>query len=372
VIYRSRNRLHPDILPRLPKDLPLLILKKKDQLNNEKSFVVCRERVLTVLQYLTEKNDTFIRHGIRMCKDRIDALPIDGIPEDLNVIEDQEVNPNAEKRLVDIGPEIQQNNNETVNEEPYETFIASEDTQPLQIDYIKEKINWPEANQEPINEYNFNSMATLLFPKLFPNGKGDPTNKVRKKEVSETLAINHLIKVVANNSKGEQYYPVASHPRFKFWFYDRLRRHRSLAQCKVYMQQNKEDANLTIEQLKQLMTTGDSTAFMKKMSSYAANITGSDSYWSRRRSELEATFEQAKTASAFFTFSYPDLHWEDLQRMMPGPLATTFTEKYRKILDNPHLVDWFFSHKLNEFLKTVFDDVLECEWRWHRYEWQSR
>ena len=44
-----------DILPRLPKDLPLLILKKKDQLNNEKSFVVCRERVLTVLQYLTEK-----------------------------------------------------------------------------------------------------------------------------------------------------------------------------------------------------------------------------------------------------------------------------------------------------------------------------
>ena len=35
-----------------------------------------------------------------MCKDRIDALPIDGIPEDLNVIDDQEVNPNAEQRLV--------------------------------------------------------------------------------------------------------------------------------------------------------------------------------------------------------------------------------------------------------------------------------
>jgi len=138
------------------------------------------------------------------------------------------------------------------------------------------------------------------------------------------------------------------------------------------MQQQKEDANLTIEQLKKLMTTGDSNAFMKKMSSYAANITGSDAYWSRRRSELEATFEQAKTASAFFTFSYPDNHWEDLQKLMPGPLASTFTEKYKKVLNNPHLVDWFFSHKLNEFLKTVFDDVLECEWRWHRYEWQSR
>ena len=77
------------------------------------------------------------------------------------------------------------------------------------------------------------------------------------------------------------------------------------------------------------MTSGDSSALMKKMSSYAANITGSDSYLSRRRSELVATFEQAKTASAFFKFSYPDLHWEDLQRMMPGPLVTTFTEKYK-------------------------------------------
>ena len=78
-------------------------------------------------------------------------------------------------------------------------------------------------------------MASLLFPKLFPNSRGDPTNKIRFKEVSETLAINHLIKVVAKNSNGEEYYPVASHPGFKFWFYDRLRRHRSLDQCKVYM-----------------------------------------------------------------------------------------------------------------------------------------
>ena len=34
-------------------------------------------------------------------------------------------------------------------------------------------------------------MASLLFPKLFPNGKGDPTNKIRIKEVSETLAIEN-------------------------------------------------------------------------------------------------------------------------------------------------------------------------------------
>ncbi len=97
------------------------------------------------------------------------------------------------------------------------------------------------------------------------------------------------------------------------------------------MQQQKEDANLTIEQLKKLMTTGDSNAFMKKMSSYAANITGSDAYWSRRRSELEATFEQAKTASAFFTFSYPDNHWEDLQKKFKKTFILRLTLKAKSI-----------------------------------------
>ncbi len=327
-----------DQLPRLPKDLPILILKKKNQINEEKQFIVCKDRVEKCIDYLVENNEIFKAHGIRKSLEALNALPVYGIPANLNVIEDDENISNIDNILVDVGPEII-NNTSNDNEEPYQSFIASENTQPLQVDYIKEKVNWPTASTVPINEWNQNAMATLLFPKLFPNGKGDPTNKIRVKDVSETLAINHLMKVVVKNSQGNDYYPIASHPRFKFWMYDRLRRHRSLEQCKIYMQQQKEDANLTIEQLKRLMTNGDSTGFMKKMSSYAANITGSDAYWSRRRSELEATFEQAKTASAFFTFSYPDIHWEDLQKLMPGPLATTFTEKYKKVLENPHLVE---------------------------------
>ncbi|CAF1045089.1 unnamed protein product [Brachionus calyciflorus] len=108
------------------------------------------------------------------------------------------------------------------------------------------------------------------------------------------------------------------------------------------------------------------------MSTFAANITGSDANWYKRIGELEATFEQMKTATAFFTFSYPDHHLHDLHRLMPGPPAEGKAQKYRNLMNNPHLVDWFFSYRLNEFLKVVFDDILDCEWRWHRYEWQSR
>ena len=195
-----------------------------------------------------------------------------------------------------------------------------------------------------------------MFPKLFPNGKGDPTKKDRLQEVSETLAIKHLIKVVTKSANTDQlYYPYAQHPRFKFWFYDRLRRHRSLKQCKVFMKHNPQEANLSIKELKQLISNGDSLIFMKKLSSYSSNITGSDAYWHKRRSELEATFEQMLPATAFFTFSYPDVHWDDLHKLMPGLAATTSGQKYKNMLNNPHLVDWFFSFKLNEFLKVVFD-----------------
>ena len=57
---------------------------------------------------------------------------------------------------------------------------------------------------------------------------------------------------------------------------------------------------------------------------------------------------------------------------MPGPFTTDKTKRYQNVLNNPHIVDWYFGFRLSEFLKVVFDGILNCEWRWLRYEWQSR
>ena len=46
-------------------------------------------------------------------------------------------------------------------------------------------------------------------------------------------------------------------------------------------------------------------------------------------------------------------------------LENTPTNRYKNTLNTPHLVDWLFSDRLNEFLKAVFDDMLHGEWRWH-------
>ena len=62
----------------------------------------------------------------------------------------------------------------------------------------------------------------------------------------------------------------------------------------------------------------------------------------------------------------------DLHKLMPGGFSECPKIRYKNVLNNPHIVDFYFSYRLNEFLKVVFDGILDCEWRWHRYEWQSR
>lgn len=97
-----------------------------------------------------------------------------------------------------------------------------------------------------------------MFPKLFPNCFGDPTIKSRRHYVSETDAYRHLLKFACNRSgSGHLYYPFAEHPRFMFYVNDRLMRHRSFSQSKIYLKQNVEDANLTASELKNLIMTNN-------------------------------------------------------------------------------------------------------------------
>ena len=108
------------------------------------------------------------------------------------------------------------------------------------------------------------------------------------------------------------------------------------------------------------------------MSSYAANITNSDAYWTKRRYELLATIEQRGLPTFFFTFSYANIHWPDLHRLMPGTQSTTRSQRYKNVLNNPHLVDWYYGYRLDEFIKLIFVETLRCKWYYYRHERQSR
>jgi hypothetical protein len=58
--------------------------------------------------------------------------------------------------------------------------------------------------------------------------------------------------------------------------------------------------------------------------------------------------------------------------LMPGGWSDDKNVRYKNVLNNPHIVDWYFSYRLDSFLQVVFDGILGCDWRWHRFEWQGR
>jgi hypothetical protein len=155
------------------------------------------------------------------------------------IVDNEQACENMDKVINDVGPEIA--NNILENDECTNTYIESDASDLLQIDRIQQvvKMDWPNADNKPINEFDYDGLCSMTFPCLFPYGLGDPTKKARKFEVTETDGFKHLLKYATKHSVSEtMYYPFAKHPRFKFWAYDRLRRHRGLCQSKVYLDQN--------------------------------------------------------------------------------------------------------------------------------------
>jgi hypothetical protein len=102
-------------------------------------------------------------------------LPENGIPNDLHEIDDS----NGNQSDNDEGPEVLENNFDTDNVDDFfqEAFIESEINQELQSQLIDKAINFPKSSIIPINEYECGAICSLLFPKLFPVGKADPTKK---------------------------------------------------------------------------------------------------------------------------------------------------------------------------------------------------
>ena len=155
-------------LPRVPKDLPILILKKKDQANNVQKFKVNLLRVERVLRWLCANYPVYIANNLKKDETIFNLLPDGSIPLDLNTADDTEAQ-NIDSILIDHGPKI----NDKEQEVDYEAFVESDDNEPLQIDNIRNSIEFPKAQTKAINEFEIESICS----RLFPNGAGDPTNR---------------------------------------------------------------------------------------------------------------------------------------------------------------------------------------------------
>jgi len=241
------------ILPRLTRDISLIIIEKKDKSNINKEFIVNRHRIENVLRYLCNNNELWKSHGIQINIDNLASLPENDVPLDLHIIPDIE---SEYEHAPDNGPILHDQSVIEEDESNINTYIDVEEKSLTECDKIRHRLKFPEINPLPLNEFDYDGIISLVFPKLFPNCLGDPTIKARLHRVTETEGYRHLIKFACKKAYSDElYYPFAQHPRFMFYANDRLTRHRTLDQSKVYLKQNPADANITISELKEAIRT---------------------------------------------------------------------------------------------------------------------
>ncbi|XP_028408480.1 uncharacterized protein LOC114531038 isoform X1 [Dendronephthya gigantea] len=219
-------------------------------------------------------------------------------------------------------------------------------------------------------------MRVYVKPGGQRDGKGDPTNQGLLRDVPLQERIKHLLKF-AENIDGKWVYRFANHPRFSYWAFNMIQRKRILQQSGIFLKQNPGEAHLTIDELREMAVNNNANVFMSKVSRYVGNIAGTNSYWNRVRDELKAIITNVGAPTLFFTFSSADMHWPELHALFNAGTDcqtgnSTSQVRRQNVINNPHLVDWFFTQRLESFVKHWLYEKLGAKWHWFRYEYQGR
>jgi len=92
---------------------------------------------------------------------------------------------------------------------------------------------------------------------------------------------------------------------------------------------------------------------MSKLMHYAKNVTGSNSYWHKAKEDLRATIAQVGPPTIFFTLSCADYHWPEFHELFCDPHSEHIKPAIRQqnVLENPHILDWFFTERTDRFVK---------------------
>ena len=364
-------------LPSQVADLPVLVVRRHGADETHRDFTVRRHRVPDAILWLKTNNPFF--KDIEIDRAVINSLPENGIPEELRyVIDESGPLVHVENEGPPQNPVADDvNEEELVLENGSTSFIPMRQRQRKEGEAIQDAVNegdpldWPSTEGNAINEFKTDGLATMAFPTLFPYGKGDPTNRARNHDITLTEAFKHLMKF-AEFTNGKFEWRFASHPRFPYWALNMKQRHQLLSQANIYLRQHPADANMTMEELKDMVNSMSANQMVNRLQRYVSKVQGTNQYWYQRLQELLALLEQKGCPTFFFTFSAADSHWPDLQRLLQNDEGATRSQRAQAVIDNPHLTDWFFVQRLEAFVTHWLNGVLDAEWYWYRFEYQAR
>ena len=217
----------------------MLKLKVK---NTFKDVNVRRQKVLDSLLWLKQNNPQY--KNVEIDSQALNELHVNGSPTNLLTVE---TNDDVTRQTVenDVGPPTDNSSEDTVynNSTEMSSFLPVGEEHQQELDAVRnqlsaaEPMSWPTIEDHPLNEYQTQYLATMAFPTLFPDGKGDSTNQALQRNVPLSERIKHLMKF-GEKIDGKWVYRFANHPRFGYWAFNMIQRMRTLQQTGIFLKQN--------------------------------------------------------------------------------------------------------------------------------------
>ena len=161
------------------------------------------------------------------------------------------------------------------------TFVPMKFRQSTEKEIIQTTVNpmhvieWPQISNTPIDEFHTEGYFTMAFPCLFPTGSGDYTSPRQRR-----ITLGYYIKHMMLYKDGR----FARHSRFRYFALNTSMRWHSLQTGRIYVRQNPTDAQLTIDELRQLVNNEDDS-FANRVVHFGYTLRGTAQYWFKQRSQ---------------------------------------------------------------------------------------
>ena len=354
------------LLPRLPRNLDVLIVRKGTSDRQYRDFRVRRHVVKEALHWLLNNNKYYQANDIRINHEALAQLPNDGNLNELrSVIIEDSISSEA-----DVFEEncYDDDNNLSRSFIPNAAYsMTEEESVRKSIDDRQQTSSnvstmmWPTIGGTPINEFTTEGYFSLAFPTLFPTGAAEFLGQ-RHNSVTVGYYFKHLMMY------GDGHF--ARHARFRYFALNTEMRWRAIQTGRIYVRQNPGDAQLSLDELCDMIgRQGDS--FSNRVLHYGTNLRGTKQYWYKQRSNLISMVDTLGLPTIFFTHSAADLQWPELAHLIcPDP--TSKVSRAKAVIENPAVADWFFTHRVQKFIDAYYIGVLGATDYWLRFEWQHR
>ena len=386
-------------LPRYPKDLPFICIRKTGTDNNIKEFRVNRDRILKCLRWLQQNNPFY--QNIYIDWSALNILPSDGyisthirnIVDDRNLVADL-------THLSDVTPDDVASDSSgfttRCNVESTDNRIRQQVDQISKGDSDSSNhatyLPYPQRSNVPVNEFTCVGLLAKAFWTLFPYGTGDFSTPRNRKEESLQKYFQHLIWYY--NSRLEVY-PFVKHRIFVHYACNLLQRWAALTTGRVYV--SRCNRNLTLDELKDKLEQND-TSVLQGLTYFGKRLLGTEQYCYQKRQEAHSvvvfnTIENNQGMELFISLTDADLHHPSLHKMLPrhgqaylgktvvdekslpqtNSISTTEDYLLRKnaIADNPHITTWRFKKKVELVKEKLLKPVYGLQADITRYERQK-